>query len=149
MDFSSRARKRIREAKKRARPGNRNFENFKWKLITHWIFEWSNWFVELSSSSSWEEQNYYKTFENYTRVQDNVERISVDEVSPAEFISRYEKPYLPVVILDTQKEWMANYKWSLQVSISIIVLISSQLPPWILTETWQEIPQSEIQVRGR
>jgi len=89
MDFSSRARKRIREAKKRARP-------------------------ELSSSSSWEEQNYYKTFENYTRVQDNVERISVDEVSPAEFISRYEKPYLPVVILDTQKEWMANYKWSLQ-----------------------------------
>jgi len=89
MNFSSRARKRIREAKKKARP-------------------------ELSSSASWEEQNYYKTFDEYIKVNDNVERISIEKVSPTEFINRYEKPYQPVVILDTQKEWMANYKWTLQ-----------------------------------
>jgi len=89
MNFDSRARKRIREAKKRARP-------------------------ELSSSASWTEQNYFKTFDNYTRVKDNVERISVEKVSAAEFVSCYEKPYKPVVIQDVQKEWMANYKWSTQ-----------------------------------
>lgn len=100
-----------------------------------------NWLIELSSSASWEEQNYFKTFDSYTRVQDNVERISIDKVSPAEFISRYEKPYQPVVILDAQKEWMANYKWTLQVSISMVLKIKAPcLPFWILSETWQEVP---------
>jgi len=104
MNFSSRARKRIREAKKKARP-------------------------ELSSSASWEEQNYYKTFDEYIKVNDNVERISIEKVSPTEFINRYEKPYQPVVILDTQKEWMANYKWTLQVTIIIKLKIAiDELP---------------------
>nr|CAG4634806.1 EOG090X06UY [Alona affinis] len=88
MNFESRAKKRIREAKKKARP-------------------------ELSSSTLWVEQNYYKRFEGFTEFHDNVERISVDTVSTEEFIEQYEKPYKPVVIQDVQRNWMANYKWTL------------------------------------
>nr|CAG4650179.1 EOG090X06UY [Sida crystallina] len=89
MDFEKRAKKRIREAKKKARP-------------------------ELSSSASWTEQNYIKNFHLFMQVNDNVERISASEVSTEEFIQKYEKPYKPVVILDAQKGWMANYKWTIQ-----------------------------------
>ncbi|XP_046437539.1 bifunctional arginine demethylase and lysyl-hydroxylase JMJD6-like [Daphnia pulex] len=89
MNFDSLAKKRIREAKKKARP-------------------------ELHSSAVWVEQGFHKNFKPFTVFTDNVERISVDKISPQEFIERFERPYLPVVILDAQREWMANYKWTIQ-----------------------------------
>lgn len=89
MNFQRRAKKRIREAKKKARP-------------------------ELSTSSSWKEQDYHKNFNLFEQVTDSVQRISASEVSIEEFIKKYEKPYKPVVLLDTQKDWMANYKWTIQ-----------------------------------
>nr|CAG4636200.1 EOG090X06UY [Eubosmina coregoni] len=89
MNFDSRAKKRIREAKKKARP-------------------------ELNSSAAWLEQDYFNNFKSYTEVKDNVERISNLTTSSQEFIEKYEKPYKPVVILDCQKDWMANYKWTIQ-----------------------------------
>lgn len=69
---------------------------------------------ELSSSAAWVEQCYYKNFKPFTVFTDSALRISVDKVSPQEFIERFERPYLPVVILDVQREWMANYKWTIQ-----------------------------------
>ncbi|KAK4022734.1 bifunctional arginine demethylase and lysyl-hydroxylase JMJD6 isoform X2 [Daphnia magna] len=89
MSFDSRAKRRIQESKKKARP-------------------------ELSSSAAWVEQCYYKNFKPFTVFTDSALRISVDKVSPQEFIERFERPYLPVVILDVQREWMANYKWTIQ-----------------------------------
>ncbi|XP_057365500.1 bifunctional arginine demethylase and lysyl-hydroxylase JMJD6-like [Daphnia carinata] len=89
MSFDSRAKRRIHESKKKARP-------------------------ELNSSSAWVEQCYYKNFKPFTVFTDSALRISVDKVSPQEFIDRFERPYLPVVILDVQREWMANYKWTIQ-----------------------------------
>nr|CAG4637803.1 EOG090X06UY [Chydorus sphaericus] len=88
MNFESRAKKRIREAKKKARP-------------------------ELSTSALWVEQGYCKNFIPYTNFTDNVERISVSTTSPQEFIELYEKPYKPVVIQDVQKDWLANVKWTI------------------------------------
>nr|CAG4638472.1 EOG090X06UY [Cyclestheria hislopi] len=89
MDIDRRAKKRIREAKKKARP-------------------------ELNSSASWTEQNYHKNFQNFLDFKDNVERIHVDEVSCEEFIEKFESKYKPVVILGAQRNWMANYKWTVQ-----------------------------------
>nr|CAG4643230.1 EOG090X06UY [Ilyocryptus agilis] len=89
MSSEPRGKKRIREAKKKARP-------------------------ELHSTSSWAEQKYYKNFHAFTECNDNVERISVDRFTPEEFIEKYEKPYKPVVIQGAQKEWMANYKWTIK-----------------------------------
>nr|CAG4649359.1 EOG090X06UY [Scapholeberis mucronata] len=89
MSFDSRAKKRIREAKKKARP-------------------------ELSSSAAWVEQGYCNNFKSFTVFNDSVERISIDQVSPQQFIDRFEKLYKPVVILDAQKNWLANYKWTVQ-----------------------------------
>ena len=43
-----------------------------------------------------------------------MERIDVDEVSPQEFIRRYEAPYKPVVIQGAQDQWNARFKWTLQ-----------------------------------
>ena len=48
-----------------------------------------------------------------------MERIHVKEVSPEEFIRRYEAPYKPVVILGVQDDWNASYKWTLQVQPQI------------------------------
>lgn len=45
---------------------------------------------------------------------DTIERIHVKDVSPQEFIAKFEKPYKPVVILGCQDDWSASYKWTLE-----------------------------------
>ena len=57
---------------------------------------------------------YYKNFD-FDMNKDNCERISVEKVSPEEFIEKYEKIYKPIVITDACKNWKANYKWTLDV----------------------------------
>lgn len=90
ISLSHRTRKRIREAKKKARP-------------------------ELSTRELWVEKNHANNFDvSWDKVDDNLERINVSEVSPEEFIKRYEAPYRPVVILGVQDNWNARYKWTLQ-----------------------------------
>ncbi|XP_034246987.1 bifunctional arginine demethylase and lysyl-hydroxylase PSR [Thrips palmi] len=84
-----RTRKRIREVKKKARP-------------------------ELSDKGAWYRIGYYNKFEPFTKVEDTCERIDVNDVSPEEFIEKYEKPYKPVVITGCQKNWRANEKWTLE-----------------------------------
>lgn len=88
--LSHRTRKRIREAKKKARP-------------------------ELSTRESWIERNHANNFDtSWDKVNDQLERIKVSEVSEKEFIQRYEAPYIPAVIVGVQDTWNARYKWTLQ-----------------------------------
>lgn len=86
--FVSRAKKRIKEAKKRSRP-------------------------ELSDYWSWNMLNYAVHFDKYKVVNDTIERIDVNKVSLEEFVEKYEKPYKPVVITGIQNNWGAQQKWTL------------------------------------
>lgn len=40
-------------------------------------------------------------------------RIHVDDVSPEEFVEKFERVYRPVVIVGATKEWKASYKWTM------------------------------------
>ncbi|XP_071116179.1 bifunctional arginine demethylase and lysyl-hydroxylase JMJD6-like [Haliotis cracherodii] len=86
-----RARKRIREAKSRARP-------------------------ELSGEKNgWYKYNFCNKFDlSLSLVKDNVIRVDVSKVSHAEFVEKYEKTYVPVVLTEAQSSWDAQRKWSLE-----------------------------------
>jgi len=90
MASTHRARKRIREAKRKARP-------------------------ELATREMWVQHDYNNTFDlSWEQVEDGLERINVHEVSPKEFIQRYEAPYKPVAITGVQDDWGATAKWTLE-----------------------------------
>ena len=107
MSFDSRAKKRIREAKKKARPGKIVIFSFQ---HSHTSFDYCVLpsvtvlidSLELSSSAAWVEQGYHNNFKSFTVFNDSVERISVDKVTPQQFIDRFEKPYKPVCCLDSK-----------------------------------------------
>ncbi|OWF50526.1 bifunctional arginine demethylase and lysyl-hydroxylase JMJD6-B-like [Mizuhopecten yessoensis] len=86
-----RTRKRIREAKSRARP-------------------------ELGSDKNgWCRYNFAQTFDlSLQTVKDNVPRIDVTKTTKEEFIEEYEAPYKPVVLVNATKEWQATKKWTKQ-----------------------------------
>lgn len=118
MSFDSRAKKRIREAKKKARPGKLIFKALVRKLGVpparrqlrckenkdHLVFLCKS-ISELNSSAAWVEQGYCKNFKPFTVFTDNVERISIEKTSPEEFIEQYEKPYKPVIHYIFFKFW--------------------------------------------
>nr|XP_002127949.1 bifunctional arginine demethylase and lysyl-hydroxylase JMJD6-A [Ciona intestinalis] len=84
------SRKRIRAAKKAARP-------------------------ELKGEEGWSGLKYQQWFDvSFSTVRDNVERVDVGKLSCADFIEQYEKPNIPVVLLNTQNSWLANQKWTLE-----------------------------------
>ncbi|XP_035913917.1 bifunctional arginine demethylase and lysyl-hydroxylase PSR-like [Anopheles stephensi] len=89
VKLSHRTRKRVREVKRKARP-------------------------ELSDKSAWVQLGYHEAFEPFSQFEDNVERIHVNKVSPREFIERFERIYLPVVIEGMQDGWKAGHKWTLE-----------------------------------
>ena len=95
-----------------------NFQNTRKKSIfsrKNSKFLIFSFFSELSTSESWIEHGYAKNFDvSYDHVNDTVERIHVKDVSPDEFIRRFEKPYKPVVICGAQDDWAASYKWTLE-----------------------------------
>ncbi len=73
-------------------------------------------FTELKTRESWSEQNYARNFDlSWSHVRDEIERIHVKDVSPKEFIDKFEAPYKPVVILGAQDEWKALEKWTKEV----------------------------------
>ncbi|GFS01455.1 bifunctional arginine demethylase and lysyl-hydroxylase JMJD6 [Elysia marginata] len=84
-----RTRKRIREAKSKARP-------------------------ELHrESNGWYAQRYAETFDvRHEVVQDNVERVDASKLSLEEFRRQFERTYTPVVLTNCQKDWAATYKWT-------------------------------------
>ena len=78
-------------------------------------------FSELKTRESWSEQNYARTFDlSWSHVKDEIERIHVKDVSPKEFIERFEAPYKPVVILGAQDEWKALEKWTKEVKTNTV-----------------------------
>lgn len=89
VKLSHRTRKRVREVKRKARP-------------------------ELADKVAWMQLEYYRKFDKFREFEDNVERINVDEVSPEQFIERYERIYKPVVIEGVQNGWKALDKWTLE-----------------------------------
>ncbi len=94
--LTRRARKRIREAKKKARP-------------------------ELKTKEMWYEKKYFENFDlRWESVNDTVERIDVGGVSPEEFIEKYEKPFRPVAITGAMNEWQARHKWKLEVIMTYL-----------------------------
>ena len=52
---------------------------------------------------------------SYDSLPDNIDRIDANQVSLEEFIEKYEKPYKPVIIKNTQVDWLAKEKWTLDV----------------------------------
>ncbi|KAK3102190.1 hypothetical protein FSP39_009492 [Pinctada imbricata] len=84
-----RAIKRVREAQSKARP-------------------------ELGhDKNGWHYFDYARTFDTSHRaVKDNVERVDVERVSHQEFIEKYERNYIPVVLTNVQREWPASFKWT-------------------------------------
>lgn len=87
--MDNRAKKRIRDAKSKARPELENYTN------------------------GWHQFHYAQTFDlSHTTVHDNVERIDARFISKEDFIEKYERLYKPVVITNAQIEWGAVKKWS-------------------------------------
>jgi len=72
-------------------------------------------FTELSDKYAWYAHSYANNFKPFTKVQENVERIDMEIVSPEVFVEKYERPYKPVVIRGLQNNWRASYKWTLEV----------------------------------
>ncbi|XP_067002530.2 bifunctional arginine demethylase and lysyl-hydroxylase PSR isoform X1 [Anabrus simplex] len=89
MSMDHRARKRIREVKRKARP-------------------------ELNDKTDWTQLGYVDQFMSFTEVNDNCERIHIKDCSSQEFIDKYESVYKPVVILGIQDNWKAKHKWTLE-----------------------------------
>lgn len=88
---------------------------FQYAILEVCLISFYFYFAELNEKGAWERLEYYKKFDEFKKVDDNCERIHVNDVSPEEFIEKYEKLYKPVVICGIQDDWQAKYKWTLQV----------------------------------
>ena len=64
----------------------------------------------------WNVLNYHRNFDlDPSKINDNVPRIDVNEVSLEQFVEKFEKIYKPVVITGVTDNWNAKYKWTLSV----------------------------------
>lgn len=88
MDSDRRVRRRIREAKRKARP-------------------------ELGEGDGWKKFNFIETFDVKQPVEENVPREDAHTLTVEDFIKNYEAQYKPVVLVNSQSEWKANEKWTL------------------------------------
>lgn len=86
-----RAKRRIKDAKLKARP-------------------------ELSNEKhGWNKYSYSKRFDvSYSSVKDNVERVDASKLSTAEFVKYYESTFKPVVLTNVQRNWKAREKWTIE-----------------------------------
>ena len=115
--------KRIRSVKKKARSGNQAT----WQSLVRtdglWLTVFFVCFSELKTDEEWTKYNYIKHFDlSHDKLTDNIERIDMNEVSLEQFIDKYEKPYKPVIITNSQTDWLAKEKWTLDVSRRLLTL---------------------------
>lgn len=79
-------------------------------------------FLELGDKIAWSQHGYHKKFASFWEFTDNVDHIDESLVSPDEFIEKYEKPYIPVVIRGTQRDWKAQHKWTIEVGRNLVLI---------------------------
>ena len=78
-------------------------------------------YPELKGESGWTRLGLARTFPlSKELVKDNCERISYLDVDEQSFVERYEHPAIPVVITDSQLDWQANKKWTIEVCVESI-----------------------------
>lgn len=66
-------------------------------------------------SEDWTKYNYFKNFDlSHENLPDRIDRIDCATYSQAEFIENYERPYKPVILTNSQADWQANEKWTLE-----------------------------------
>ena len=70
--------------------------------------------IELSTKECWTQHKYSDSFNKFWNFTDNCERVLESKCSIKQFITNYEALYKPVVIEGCEKEWKANYKWTLE-----------------------------------
>ena len=76
--------------------------------------------TELKGELGWTRFGLARTFPLSTNmVKDTCERINYLDVDEQSFIERYESPAIPVVITDSQLEWQASKKWTMEVGIEV------------------------------
>ena len=76
--------------------------------------------AQLKGDECWTNHKFWSTFPIAKEtVGDNCERISYLNVDERAFIERYEQPNVPVVITDSQLDWLANKKWTVEVKLTI------------------------------
>lgn len=74
--------------------------------------------LELKGDEGWSQFKYSRSFSlSKDSVRDNCPRISNSEVDHKMFVDRYEQPGQPVVITDSQVDWLAVNKWTIEVSV--------------------------------
>ena len=79
--------------------------------------------TELKGELGWTRFGLARTFSLSTNVvKDTCERINYLDVDEQSFIERYESPAIPVVITDSQLEWQASKKWTMEVGIEVLTL---------------------------
>ena len=73
------------------------------------------YFAELKTDD-WTRYNYYDNFDlSFENLPDNIDRIDAATYSFEDFVQNYEKPYMPVIIKNSQTNWQAKEKWTLDV----------------------------------
>lgn len=123
--MNRRARKRVREAKKKARP-------------------------ELKTKEMWHEKRYFENFDlGWEQVNDTVDRIDEAVVGCEEFIDKYERPKRPVVISGVVEQWQAPQKWNLEVGTWTRTSLSESINICFSAAHVKEVPQPEVQMWRR
>ena len=83
-------------------------------------------FVELKEDNAWfvlDAANTFQVTPDDVKARDRVERVNALHLTEAEFIDRYERVYQPVVITNAQFEWAAKEKWTLEVSVLLLIIL--------------------------
>ncbi|NP_001296707.1 bifunctional arginine demethylase and lysyl-hydroxylase PSR [Hydra vulgaris] len=69
---------------------------------------------ELKGDEGWTRLGYANNFDlSYQHIKDTLPRIHCKSISHDEFIARYEKPRIPVILTGCTDSWLANQKWKL------------------------------------
>lgn len=108
--MSHRIRKRVREVKRKARPGTGVVQSVAMSSSSSHLIQYREhlvltmylFFLELGDKGAWTAHRYVERFDEFEKFDDNVERINVNKVTAQEFIDRFEKSYTPVVLEGVQ-----------------------------------------------
>jgi len=75
-----------------------------------------NVLLELKGEDEWTKLNHAENFDtSLGTVRDNVPRQDCNKISKSEFVERYEKPRIPVVLTHTMDHWKSMRKWTVEV----------------------------------